>query len=507
MSKKKTKAKAEPTVKPAYEGYRYVPAGVCKDHYTAMAIYVKYGKSSEPSKLRIKRKTEKYIWIVCPDRELVFGYVNHMIDSFNPDQFDECIHFDLFDHKVAEVFGINYVMPNFVHDTNIRKSPMSRKKGNPFPVGHPERLSILSDSGGYQYASGVIDYISPKDLGLWYKDNVDSGMVLDIPIKKPIGLDWVKKLANLQNRNTNILKQYCGDNVELVNIAQGKTLAERQLYRSIVEEAHPDLKRFAMGGAVDNKTRPMLYTNYILETVFTGKKYSQYHVLGSTSSIVFPILIALSDYGDNPPHITSDSTTHKQSGLNRKIYFQRDPGVLRTKDLGLVAGPTNVNWHLKCDCPVCSMVKYRDILGVLPGQFVLSLMSIHNIYETSNYVNFMKTALHELPKNEYMDLVKATHATSSSTSSKELIQALDFTFRAIEDGLPAARKRYKKQIEMAERRYVQDSGTQAKATLFDNSSGGDSESMSKYMDRVNKLYTESIANVKLLEKGKDIPNS
>lgn len=481
----------------AYDGYRYMPAGICKDHYTAMCVYVRYGKSKTPDRHIVKRKTDKYIWIVSPDRELVIGYVNHLVDDFNPDMFDECLHFDLFDENVAQAFDLSYVMPNFVHDSKPRKAPQCRSKGNPRPVGDKDRLTILSDSGGFQYISGASDYVSPLDLGRWYKDNVDSGMVLDIPARQPLGDEWITKLAKLQNRATRVIKSQCGDTVELVDIVHGKTLKERQLFRSVIEEGENGLKRMAMGGAVGSAINPLTSTDYFLDTVLTGKTYSQYHALGVTSSNLFPVLIVLGEYGDNPPHITSDSTSHKQAGLNRKIYSQTKMGMLRMNDLGLALGPPNVNWELKCLCPVCSIIKYRDVMSLLPGQFGLSLMSLHNIYETSNYIKYTTTALRELPKNEFMDYLKATHATNSSSLSKDLIQAVDYTFRAIEEGVPKARKRYASKLSQAEALYARTNTSSGRSTLMSNVTSANPREV--YMERLNTLYNNSKTNLEVIE--------
>lgn len=482
----------------AYDGYRYMPAGICKDHYSAMCIYVKYGRSRTPDRHIIKRKTNTYIWLVCPDRELVIGYANHLMDNFNPDSFDECLSFDLFDRNVAQAFDLSYVMPNFVHDSKPRKSPHCRTKGNDLPVGDPDRLTILSDSGGFQYVSGASDYVSPLDLGKWYKHNVDSGMVLDIPARQPLGDEWITKLAKLQNRSTRIIQSQCGDNVELVDIFHGRTLKERQLYRSVVEDGDQDLNRVAMGGAVGSAISTLTSTDYFLDTVLTGKTYSQYHALGVTSSNLFPVLIVLGEYGDNPPHITSDSTSHKQAGLNRKIYSQAKMGMLRMNDLGLLLGPPNVNWELKCSCPVCRTVKYRDILALLPGQFALSLMSIHNIHETNNYINYTKTALKELPKNEFMDYLKATHATNSSTVSKDLIHAVDYTFRAIEDGLPKARKRYQTKLAAYEGKSSKRFVSTGRSTLLKNTPRENPREV--YINRLSSLYNNSKSEITKIEK-------
>ena len=97
-----------------------------------------------------------------------------------------------------------------------------------------------------------------------------------------------------------------------------------------------------------------------------------------------------------------------------------------------------------------------------------------------------------------MEYLKTTHATSSSQQSKTLIQAVDFTFRAIEEGLPKARKRYASKLEQAEQSYLKSTTSSGRSTLMGS---GDDESNSRpaYFARMETLYQNSISKLDGIE--------
>ena len=411
-------------------GYAFVAAASLYRNFGGLSIYVKY--KSGPSKIIVKAKTGSYIWFICPDRELVLVQNNYNMDAFYPwaDGFDECINFNLFQDNVAKRLGISQIMTNFVHSKGTANSRLAAR------FSPEDRITILSDSGGLQLARDVLSGIHPKELAEFYKNNVDAGMVLDVPLFGLEDAALLKRAATLQRRNTEVMLEHCGE-VELLNIFHGKSYEERQSFRAIVET--PEINRCAIGGVSHD---PLLTSvNSIYSLVNSGQRYKQYHVLGIFIATHIPVLVKLANAGENPPFITSDSTSHIQSASNRAYHYQFD--VLHTSKriaIGTRGAVLSSLRQLPCQCLVCTTIKYTDILAFGEGRIVTELLSVHNAIEMSRYSDQLQLAATELSPREYNQVVKAQ--LKKHPRLKEVEAALDFIDIAATKGIKTARGKY-----------------------------------------------------------------
>lgn len=520
---------------PSFDGYRYIPAALCLDQYN-ITIYVRYCRSKWPNDIYIKQRDSGMIWLVCPDREIVI--VNHSFEvtCFHPNNFDVCMNLDMFNQETINNLGLNYVMNNFVHDCGNRSSANSRAKGNIHPDGHDRRVTVVGDSGGFQYVSGQSEYVNPVELGKWYSKNVDAGMQLDIPLSVQLPDKELLKFAQTQNRTTEVIKANMDPRVELFNVTHGKTIEQRSKYREIIETANPDTKRMAMGGM--RSFGPLGIANTLQSVFSEGKRYSQYHLLGITSSNIFPVLICMSGIADHSPHITSDSASHKLAAKSKKMYFQSEYGKLRMIDIGNRAyeinGPgvqrrpkkedryyTSVtNNLLHCRCQICNLLKYQDILGILNGQFSLTLLSIHNMIETASYVRNVKEVFASESLEDFITFIKTTHATSSPRDNQDLNHALDFMLEVANSGYSKAKDKYKNNIKKSVNLYTDfpESGfnvsgaTKGPADVaeladVDETPKPKARTATEETERLIKIRETSEKNLRLLEKGKTLKNS
>ena len=503
---------------PFYDSYRYIPAALCMDQY-CVSVYVRYRRSKTPNDIVVKQKDASMCWLVCPDRELVITTHSFDVLGFHPNDFDMCLHLDMFNQQIYDSMGINYVMNNFVHDKGYRSSADSRAKGNIYPLGHEKRVSVVGDSGGFQYVSGAIDYVNPQELGKWYSSNVDSGMQLDIPITVPLEDKVLKDFAKFQIRNNRMVTEHLADHVDLFNVIHGKTINQRLMFKDIIEKAFPDAKCMGLGGM--RSFGSLGTANLMANIVGEGKRYAQYHLLGITSSNLFPVLICMAGLNPHSPHITSDSASHKLAAKSRKMYVQSEPGKLRMIDIGnknyQIQAPgvsrrprerqyyTGVtNNLLKSNNIICNTIKYADVLGILTGQFSTTLLSIHNLLETNSYVNVVKEVFASEKLEDFMSFIKKTHATNSPADSADLAQALDFMRDVNDVGYAKAYKKYSRMINKENEVY-----TDQPQGLLGNVDSGNATTVSKKeeTERLLKLKETAERNLKLLEKGKPIPKS
>ena len=166
MTKKTTPTNVEGLRSAESKPYSYVPAAITWVSDGGIGIYVRYGKY--PDRITVKERGNGYIWVQCPDRELVLVANSHMGWGFRPMQgtFDEYIHVGPYhDHLNADM-NLPYFMVNYVAESS---KPSAHTRHNA-PTGYNPNSMIMADSGGYQILQGRVEYLDPLKIVEWYND-------------------------------------------------------------------------------------------------------------------------------------------------------------------------------------------------------------------------------------------------------------------------------------------------------------------------------------------------
>lgn len=417
-------------------GYSFVAAGALYRSFGGLCVYVKH-KGGPTGKITIKDGTDTWVHIVCPDRELVIVRNTQYAAAHVPygESFDECIDFSLFNDDVCKAMGLDYVMTNYAHSADYEHNRL-RARTRP-----EDRINLLSDSGGLQLVRNTTTIIHPADLATFYNNNVDAGMALDIPMATSTDDALLRKAAHLQRANSDIMKSI-SKGFEIINIFHGHSIKSRAEFRSIVED--PEIPRCAIGDVYNEGLITAM--NSIITTCVEGQRYKQYHVLGTFVASMIPLLVKIGNYGDNPPHITSDSTSHIQSAANKSYHHQFDIfHISKRIAIGTREAVPNTLRILPCHCPVCKTLKYMDILGFGPGRFTTELLAIHNACEMSRYARMLQEACRTMTSREYMALV--SRQLKGNQKLPEVKLAMEFIEIAADHGLKAARRKYHTSLE------------------------------------------------------------
>lgn len=464
----------------AHDGYCWMPASATYNPYGGFGIYIKYAKSKHQHHIKIKEMSSQRVHLVCPDREIYMTASMQHDDTWYPHGFDEYLDFNILHDPAAHAMGLKYVMPNFVHCQGKNASAENRVHGR----GKSE-LTILSDSGGFQFSTGVVDSINPQQLMEWYGRNVDAGMVLDVPLT--VSDDkLIVKCGNVQARNNKILMGLKPDHVELVNIFHGINLKDITKYREIVER--PDINRVAVAGMYRYELVTMC--DYLYELTRTGQRYSQYHLLGFSSVTRIPLIVALANKGQFPPHITSDSTTHIQTASNRQ-YMTQTHNLGRRLNIGISEGLVpNTGSHLPCHCPVCKAIKYRDIMSFMPSHIVKQAMSYHNMYEMNRLINSLQEAIKNLKHHEYVDYIVKNLRATKGEFVQQLKPALDYIHVASEEGQTKARKKFKSLLGLNFTRYSDDTNVGLFGSKEGKTHSSEIQRLNSIADRLDKQASD-----------------
>jgi len=176
----------------------------------------------------------------------------------------------------------------------------------------------------------------------------------------------------------------------------------------------------------------------IYSTINSGIRYKQYHILGVFLAPYMPLLVKIANTG-SMPHITSDSTSHIQSAANRAYHFQFDiTSTSKRLPIGSRATLPNTNRVLPCQCPVCKVLKYTDVLGFGIGRFTTELLALHNALEMTRYTDQLQEACETLTHEEYKNM--ALTQLKGHPQMKEIRQCFDFVEIAAESHGRAQKK-------------------------------------------------------------------
>jgi hypothetical protein len=411
-------------------GYSFVAASAQSKDFGGYAVYIKY-KSGPKNKITVKERTATYMWFVCPDREILIVRNNYHTEAFYPygDSFDTCVNFNLINDQVSKGLNIEYIMTNYAHDSKAKSNRLISD------LSPDDRIQMLSDSGGLQLARGVKGIIHPKDLIDYYNDNVDAGMILDLPLFFS-DIKIAKRAAKLQRANNNIMLKY-SKGPELINIFHGQTVEERKLFRSIVEDKK--IPRVAIGGIANYL--PTAGVNAIYDTIEGPFKYKQYHILGIYTAGLVPLMVKLANSSVGV-HITSDSTSHIQSAINKAYHFQFDIfHNMKRIPIGSRGAEQNTLRYLPCQCKVCTTIKYTDILGFGDSRFTAELLAMHNASEMSRYAASLQEICINGSPRDYNRIVE--EQLRRNPDLNDVKAGLDFIDCVDKHGIKVAQKKYK----------------------------------------------------------------
>ena len=413
--------------------FHWVPAAVQFRQMGGAGIYIRYAKN--PNRIVVKERGEGYTIMQCPDRDLIITTNQHKLNAYRPMQgtYDEYVHLGAFNDELVEDLNPEYFMVNYTADMG-RESHSAHTRGT-----KKFGTKIISDSGGFQLFQQRIEYLDPIEVVKWYNTNCDLGLILDIPTSIR-DYDLCERTAKVQARNTELMMQNKVDSLELMNIFHGSTKEQKAMFRGYVER--DDIDRLALGG---------FYTGTILnsidllcEEIFTGKKYKQYHILGVANPLQVLLFIRMAHKGF-APLITCDSSTFLRKAITKEYHCfpttHSTPKFIVCGDTGgYVPSPFAV---LPCTCPVCSAIKYCDVMMSLSGNMSIVMMSYHNMYSMTAYYNTMKDLM-RLDTKELKVVLKSQFGVGNNTRSgyTELIRGLDFLDQIEELGLAKARKNF-----------------------------------------------------------------
>lgn len=427
--------------------FAFVPAALFGKDHSGLGVYIKYGrpKGFDKDCIEVKEETAWWKYILTPDRTLLIvkdGYKEEQIRPLDLD-FDEFISWSQF-HSTARDFDDTIYMVNYVQHLEKKDYDFNMATNMPLKNGSRD-WRYISDSGGFQILTDKADFLSPTDVAEWYHKNVDLGIALDIPtgVNDQSLLDRAAKVQKMNNLEMLEVIQRLDSPLEIVNVSHGFTLEQQLKY--IAEVEIEQSKRIALSDVY--RTSILEAIDLISRVIYKIKdRYDHFHILGVYNLTILPALILMANKYPIK-HMTTDASTHLQSGINKMYHHQSLPETaMRRIPIGKKNGEatravSSSHKVLPCSCPVCSSLKYFDIFSMLDGSTLSFTLAQHNLFEISRYTKFMNSMARDLSPQDYIKLVESQ--LKGRGNIKETIHALHYIYEAAEAGNPdKVRKKY-----------------------------------------------------------------
>jgi len=429
---------------------QYIPAALFNFSHCGAGIYIRYHSlRNDPPKLL--GYTPEYTHIDTPDRELLIVAQANRISNIRPlnEGFDEFISLSPL-HLTARDSGMQWGMMNYLQNLNPKYNHhfMDAYKNI------PNRVQIISDSGGFQLSRGSISFIDPEKLATWYSTTCDVGMTLDVPLGREGSSKYLKESAIIQKKNNEkILDTFAKLNskTKLMNVLHGLSEEEHERYHKIVHE--PSVDKLAIGGVYHSSlvTSTKLLYNLMFESDI-GPQYKHVHILGVSNNKILPIYYwifkLLNERSKTPVLMTSDSSTAIQQAVAKTFFMAHEydqPYLFQKLGTSYQTGHlpsrqlSSPHRTLNCCCPVCSAIKYTDVFTFFTGQAVNSALTYHNNWQMSRYTNYMNEMVQKLDFEQYRDLVARQ---IGKRAARDTLDALDFVNHAHKKGVKSANSRF-----------------------------------------------------------------
>lgn len=420
----------------ATKSFNWIPSAINFRSDGGLAIYVKYGKN--PDRITIKQSGNGYLWLECPDRDLVMVCNHHTSQGVRPKDgtYDEVVHLGLYHDHLNEDMNVPAFMVNYIAESTKKGSTANSRKG--LPVGTVPQSKILCDSGGYQILNGRVEFLDPNSIVEWYNDNVDIGLALDIPVayaRKDLQL----RASAIQRTNNDIMIAKRNERLELMNIIHGNSGDNLLEYHSWVE--NDEMEHLAIAGLYYSHT--LLESIHSLATIANElRPYNTYHILGIANPLHVSLLMRTVQKG-LVPHITTDSSTamqkarlrewHCNTAIHQKVKFIpvgfKDGYIPSTKSL------------LPCSCTVCSTIKYADALWSIGGNIATKIFEFHNIHSMQGYFTNMFELCGELSSKELKTLL-GYQIGASRAGFGEALKTIDLIDSIARNGLEESRSKF-----------------------------------------------------------------
>ncbi len=255
----------------------------------------------------------------------------------------------------------------------------------------PDDFIIIGDSGGFQNMTMNAN-LDPIEVLRWQEKHCQIGLSFDYPIfsnDTPAGKK--EKQRKTADNAFKALNNRLNQNMKLYAVFQGHTVNE-QKYMLDYYDSLGGLDKFdgiAIGGLVPVSGDLEYLLNTLTLFCYNIAKYKKpIHFFGLSGNKITPYILYMSQVFDL--NITFDSSSYGSGAIRREYWLGNAIEKINVMETDYAEFP--------CKCPVCNRLSKWDELKA-PGSIAGGLISLHNMWQTINYVE-------ELKKNHEKEMVE-----------------------------------------------------------------------------------------------------
>lgn len=433
-----------------YDGYVYsfYPCGYVPSRNDNTAVWVRH-KTSKEQETSVPKvtcaATETGAYVDAPDREIYIDRAAHVSDNDRPlRNWDSCTSMSMLYH-LGDDFPNDRLMINHT-SFSARENELAIRAE--WLTDIQTKKTIICDSGGFQLRSGKEFWIDPEKLAVFYNDNVDQGVTLDIPIPT-FDRELLTRMLRVQKNNSKFLLKHISSDVQLANVAHGTDYDDFMFVRERLYE-DPRMQILCIPSSViipDIKSIDRLCYH-----LTHGQEYKQYHLLGVYNmtwlSLAIKLIYEYNKANNKDILLTSDASSSIYSASALRYHKQVMPYKSVTRwpigNMAPVIGKYNLPGKtLMCQCAACDAVKYMDAFAILGDINVACLLTRHNEIETINWTRLMCEAAATMDLKDYL---KFCLEQSNNKYRRSILEGFAYLEMFLQDGWEKTHARFKHKI-------------------------------------------------------------
>lgn len=237
---------------------------------------------------------------------------------------------------------------------------------------------ILGDSGGYQIASGVLEFTNDlrKQIFEWLENNTTYAVNLDLPpyiSNKKLAVGNFDKNLEQSVENFKYFAKHQTGKTKFLNVLQGRDIKSIQKWYDRIKQYSEDFTGgWSIGSASATTYNILLSLSFLFqngEFDRLNKKDKQLiHILGLSKPkdmVVLSYLVKkLDENGFDNLNITYDSSTPQTAGVRSNYIYASTPSAFKWMQFSnQIKHEKNINYDAKlpCTCPVCKTLTLKDL--------------------------------------------------------------------------------------------------------------------------------------------------
>lgn len=312
-----------------------------------------------------------------------------------------------------------------------------------------EDILVMGDSGGYQIATGALEWSNKirDKIFHWLENNSDVALNIDIPTNYNMStrghFESFNECLEVSYDNFKYFNEKQTGKTKFLNVLHGNNDNQSQIWYDKMKGF--DFNGWALGGSGEFEILMLKMAVLRKNNELSNKRNQYIHVLGTSK--IFDVFIlsqlqkTLNEMYDNRIQLSTDSSSPALTAAfgNYYLYPNYKKGSFKKVNFSNQADDYNLEAPLPCNCVVCQNVKYKDIIDFNSEAY--STIILHNLFKLTDTIKFANKT------------IQSNKSILEQIFDNDFIKILDSIPKILKDKDPVKRYKqylplYKKQLKI-----------------------------------------------------------